>query len=187
MFKRIVIAVAFTLALAPTACFADDIDGMAATGDQAALHDTPSTPANLTTENPWSDISSNNGDGQAREGGYGDKNATPIGQLDLPGEGSTGMPDGGVGAGASTGAPLLGSFIAPGNLALQNQKLRRLPETRLDSFVKSSGYNDFIYGDEGTDGPPPYSNFGYIEQGIWSSGLTTGHKSDAPSAWGYPQ
>jgi hypothetical protein len=61
-----------------------------------------------------------------------------------------------------------------------------LPPTQMTSFVADSGYNDFIYGDEGTDGPPPYDDFGYIGDGM-SGGLTTGHPSGAPSAWGYPQ
>ena len=90
-------------------------------------------------------------------------------------------------SGAPTSAPFQGTYFAPANLALRNQGQYSLPRTQLDSFVQNSGYNPMIYGDEGTDGPPPFDNFLYINDGISSGGLTTGHKSDAPSAWGYPQ
>lgn len=65
-----------------------------------------------------------------------------------------------------------------------------LPPTRLDSFVKEAGGLAFqIYGDEGTTGPPPISGFNRvnrIDSGIQgnSAGLTTGHGSMLPSAWG---
>ncbi len=66
-----------------------------------------------------------------------------------------------------------------------------LPPTVMDSFVRNSGASaDLIYGDEGTDGPPPYSEFTQmhrIESGIHggtAKGLTTGHRSNLPSAWG---
>lgn len=62
----------------------------------------------------------------------------------------------------------------------------KLPKTETGSFVAQSGYNDSIYGDEGVLGPPPYSSFDTIGQGIHSKNLTTGHKSKLPSAWGYP-
>lgn len=67
----------------------------------------------------------------------------------------------------------------------------KLPPTVMDSFVRNSGAAaDLIYGDEGTDGPPPYSQFTRIhriESGIYgdaAKGLTTGHRSNLPSAWG---
>jgi hypothetical protein len=67
-----------------------------------------------------------------------------------------------------------------------------LPPTQLSSFVLDSGMNDAIYGDEGTDGAPPYEGFDESHRLIngmlgTDIGLTTGHPSDAPSAWGYPQ
>lgn len=66
-----------------------------------------------------------------------------------------------------------------------------LPPTRLDSFVKEAGgMAELIYGDEGDDGLPPYFEFDSshrIERGIQSGGLTTGHKSGLPEAWGWPQ
>jgi len=65
-----------------------------------------------------------------------------------------------------------------------------LPQTRLDSLVKDSGYNDLIYGDEGTDGPPPYNSFTpdhYIVNGMsGDTGLTTGHGTVLTTSWGYP-
>lgn len=86
--------------------------------------------------------------------------------------------------------PFAGSYIAPGNLALQQMGATKLPPTRLDSFVAESGFNDHIYGDEGTDGPPPYESFekwNRIDAGIYADrdlGLTTNHGSVLPSAWG---
>jgi hypothetical protein len=67
----------------------------------------------------------------------------------------------------------------------------KLPTTQLDSFVHNAGASaDLIYGDEGTDGPPPYSEFTPIHRidagihGSRAAGLTTGHRSKLPSAWG---
>ncbi len=69
--------------------------------------------------------------------------------------------------------------------------LNGLPPCTMDSFVRCAGASaDLIYGDEGTDGPPPYSEFTQIhriESGIYGDrkkGLTTGHRSNLPSAWG---
>ena len=69
--------------------------------------------------------------------------------------------------------------------------LNGLPPTVMESFVRNAGASaDLIYGDEGTDGPPPYSEFTQmhrIEAGIHgrtASGLTTGHRANLPSAWG---
>ncbi len=68
-----------------------------------------------------------------------------------------------------------------------------LPETTLDSFVlQAKGNADAIYGDEGTVGLPPFGEPGFtpdhrIERGITgdrSKGLTTGHGSVLPAAWG---
>lgn len=66
-----------------------------------------------------------------------------------------------------------------------------LPPTRLDSFVhEAAGNAELIYGDEGAEGLPPYESFTYdhrINNGIYGerdSGLTTGHGSQMPSAWG---
>ena len=68
---------------------------------------------------------------------------------------------------------------------------RGLPPTKLDSFVRNAGGSaDMIYGDEGSVGIPPFFVFDsshYIGTGIQSGGLTTGHRSGLPSAWGYPQ
>lgn len=68
---------------------------------------------------------------------------------------------------------------------------RRLPKTTLDSFVRNAGgMADMIYGDEGADGLPPFFGFSEghrIQRGIHSGNLSTGHRSNLPSAWGYPQ
>jgi hypothetical protein len=82
-----------------------------------------------------------------------------------------------------TGLPIPGTNIVVGNLANWVEKkspITTLPITNLDSIVAQSGYSDIVFGDEGTEGPPPYSSFGTIDAGIHA---TTGHKSDAPSAW----
>jgi hypothetical protein len=66
-----------------------------------------------------------------------------------------------------------------------------LPQTNLDSFVYQAGANaDKIYGDEGTNGLPPLYGFtvaSRINAGITGArdvGLTTGHGSYMPNAWG---
>lgn len=66
-----------------------------------------------------------------------------------------------------------------------------LPATSQDSFVyESSGLADMIYGDEGTDDIPPLMGFtvlSRINTGIFGqrdAGLTTGHGSLLPDAWG---
>lgn len=66
-----------------------------------------------------------------------------------------------------------------------------LPVTSLDSFVlNAGGAAELIYGDEGTTGPPPYDEFTSAHriqtgiQGARASGLTTGHGSYLPCAWG---
>ncbi|MBZ0185910.1 MAG: hypothetical protein K8F91_06610, partial [Candidatus Obscuribacterales bacterium] len=66
-----------------------------------------------------------------------------------------------------------------------------LPVTSLDSFVlNAGGHAEHIYGDEGANGLPPYFEFTKvhrIETGIMGSrdqGITTGHGSLLPDAWG---
>ena len=81
--------------------------------------------------------------------------------------------------GAVPGAPFFG-------LNGTGYSSNSLPPTTLDSLVFNSGYNDTIYGDEGTTGPPPYYDFSTINTGmILYPNLTTGHASALPSAWGY--
>ncbi|MGH9551743.1 MAG: hypothetical protein ACRD3W_20325 [Terriglobales bacterium] len=72
-----------------------------------------------------------------------------------------------------------------------------LPPTSTDSFVSEAGFAaELIYGDESTGKgelngtPPPYNGFTpvhRIQEGIFdrrAAGLTTGHGSYMPSAWG---
>lgn len=88
----------------------------------------------------------------------------------------------------SMGGPLIfagrNTFIAPQNLALQTEKHSmfggKLPETHLDSLVFHNATPFQTFGDEGTDGPPPLSSFNTIQSSVKA---TTGHPSDAPSAW----
>ncbi len=68
---------------------------------------------------------------------------------------------------------------------------RQLPPCRLDSFVHQAGSAaEAIYGDEGVRTPPPFFGFGQknrIASGFFGTrdqGLTTGHGSHMPSAWG---
>lgn len=97
-----------------------------------------------------------------------------------------------------TGMPRRNTYGAPGNLSLQQTGQTQLPATRLDSFVAESGFSDAIYGDENivysNDDPhfPGVPGNGFtrehrIEAGIVgdrAKGLTTGHGSVLPSAWG---
>ncbi|RTL43760.1 MAG: hypothetical protein EKK48_08425 [Candidatus Melainabacteria bacterium] len=71
------------------------------------------------------------------------------------------------------------------------QKRNGLPPTQMDSFVRQAAGNaENIYGDESHEGPPPFMYFEYenrINSGIYDirdKGLTTGHGSYMPSAWG---
>lgn len=66
-----------------------------------------------------------------------------------------------------------------------------LPPCMTDSFVHEAGGNaELIYGDESFQSPPPYYEFTQdhrIERGIHGirdAGLTTGHGSWLPNAWG---
>jgi hypothetical protein len=63
-----------------------------------------------------------------------------------------------------------------------------LQKTRLSSFVKDAGGSaDQIYGDEGDWGPPPFFSFTAdhrIAAGGLPGGLSTGHGSFLPDAWG---
>jgi hypothetical protein len=66
-----------------------------------------------------------------------------------------------------------------------------LPATSMDSFVyEAGGFAELIYGDEGTSDIPPYFGFDQTHRinlgimGTRAAGLTTGHGSLLPSAWG---
>lgn len=75
---------------------------------------------------------------------------------------------------------------------MQARARRNLPPVRMDSFVQQAGaHAELIYGDECIGrNPPPYDNFTKIHridagiQGIRDLGLTTGHGSVLPDAWG---
>lgn len=90
-------------------------------------------------------------------------------------------------SGAATGAPILGTKYVLSNMAMAVEKgigAGKLPKVELDSFVYralNSGQAERIYGDEGTQGPPPLSDFAVIQSG--GVRATTGHPSKAPSAW----
>ncbi len=94
-------------------------------------------------------------------------------------------------SGAATSAPIRGTMIAPGNLALRQMGKSTLPPTRLEGFVKASGKNDDIYGDEGIYLPKAegFTEEHRIGAGIHSPYLTTGHPSNGnlPSSWDYPE
>ena len=71
------------------------------------------------------------------------------------------------------------------------QRFSQLPPCQLDSFVyQAGGRAEAIYGDEGIKTPPPFFGFDQshrIDAGIMGQrdrGLTTGHGSVMPSAWG---
>jgi hypothetical protein len=68
---------------------------------------------------------------------------------------------------------------------------RNLPPTSMDSFVLNAGAQaELIYGDEGVTDPPPYDDFTKEHRinagifGVRDLGLTTGHGSFMPDAWG---
>jgi hypothetical protein len=66
-----------------------------------------------------------------------------------------------------------------------------LPPTSMDSFVhEAAGSACNIYGDEGFEGPPPFDSFTVEHRintgitGVRDEGITTGHGSYMPDAWG---
>ena len=64
--------------------------------------------------------------------------------------------------------------------------INQLPPTKLSSFVADSGFDENIYGDEGTTALPPIDGFQYentIGAGVVEPYLSTGHASPLPSAW----
>lgn len=74
------------------------------------------------------------------------------------------------------------------------QRFNQLPPCQVDSFVYQAGDRaEAIYGDEGISTPPPYFGFDQshrIDYGIRlqrDEGITTGHGSILPSAWGYDE
>jgi hypothetical protein len=84
---------------------------------------------------------------------------------------------------------LAGTVNLPGNA--QGTNKLGLPPTSMDSFVRQAAGNaDLIYGDEGVVDIPPYDSFDPIHRintGIFDTrrkGLTTGHSSYLPDAWG---
>ncbi|MBS1956035.1 MAG: hypothetical protein JST89_17760 [Cyanobacteria bacterium SZAS-4] len=92
--------------------------------------------------------------------------------------------------------------VAPASHAQKARMRNGLAPVTMDSFVRSAGSSaDLIYGDESPSkgrgemngGPPPYYGFSEahrIESGIVgqnADGLTTGHGSYMPSAWGRDQ
>lgn len=77
---------------------------------------------------------------------------------------------------------------------LANGLINGLPPVSMDSFVYEAGaHAEHIYGDEGTNGLPPYEGFNKahrINTGIMDrrdAGLTTGHGSYMPDAWGFDE
>lgn len=127
---------------------------------------------------------------------------TPIYDMSLPGGISSAYSDprfayqGGTSSaysnpGASLSVPLAFARAQAGGVARDR---RGLPPTSLDSFVlNAGGMSEMIYGDEGAGGLPPYFGFDQghrINTGIVgqrAAGLTTGHASALPEAWGWPE
>lgn len=79
----------------------------------------------------------------------------------------------------------------PAHAQFRQVSRRDLPPCRMDSFVdQAGGMAELIYGDEGVIGLPPYDYFTKehrINAGIFGTrdaGLTTGHGSFMPDAWG---
>lgn len=115
-----------------------------------------------------------------------------FGRFSLPtGEGAEGM--GGEYAEPTTPqatamVPTMSGQLAP---RFGTRGRNGLPVTSLDSFVKNAGgYAEQIYGDEGSEGLPQIKKFkaenriNYGIVGDRARGLTTGHGSVLPCAWG---
>ncbi len=86
------------------------------------------------------------------------------------------------------------ALISTQQCLAQGQKIgmrNGLPPCTMDSFVhEAAGEAEHIYGDEGTTDIPPYMGFSTVHRinnGIFDirdKGLTTGHGSYLPDAWG---
>jgi len=208
MFKSILLALSLTaLAMPPALAQFEGADNGKDQGNytyRSKIDYVPERPRGDTGAGEgWQDVGSS---GQTKHNGMRD-GIDPNGPDTKFGYGArsedAGNPLARGGSGAAQGGPLMilgqNTFFAPSNLALQTQNHSmiggKLPKTNMDSFVHQAGkyYNaNMIYGDEGTYGPPPYKFFTpdhFIERGIGGEnkkGLTTGHPSDAPSAWDLP-
>jgi hypothetical protein len=148
-------------------------------------------------ENPWTDTAGNGAEtgnkaaktDKIQPYEHEDKGRKTIGEYgfaqETKNQAFTGKP-------TSNGGPVImfgkNTFWAPSNMASMTENHssigKKLPKTTLDSFVhkaKQNGMADLIYGDEGRKGPPPHSFFMTIQSGGVQA--TTGHPSDAPSAW----
>lgn len=84
-----------------------------------------------------------------------------------------------------------GVGVSSGSANASGYLRNSLPPTRLDSFVlNAGGHAEHIYGDEGADGIPPYFGFNTVHRintgivGDRDAGLTTGHGSYMPDAFG---
>ncbi len=121
---------------------------------------------------------------QGAEGDYG-RSSSPTGQ------GMRGMPSQLAFRTATQSTALQSAAQRPISPSFGASGRNGLPPTTLDSFVLNAGGSaELIYGDEGAEGLPPYEEFTQmhrINAGILSTndaGLTTGHGSMLPNAWG---
>jgi hypothetical protein len=177
LLKSVLIAAAAISLVAPAA-LADDLgfgwqDSAPVNGDAG---DVSHNSAKTDTNRFYQPVPNGDGDTRVNAPVHQTSNTIHGGVQDTLG----GLPD------TTSGATLPGGGVSPGNLAYMTEHKSRiggtLPATKLDSFVAKSGYNDSIYGDEGTFGPPPYSSFNVINNGGLQ--MTTGHKGKGlPSAW----
>lgn len=102
------------------------------------------------------------------------------------------LPMTGLGGTAPVFGPTSGGLLGSIGSALGVLPIRNgLPVTSMDSFVLNAGGDaEHIYGDEGADGLPPYFEFTTAHRintgihGARDAGLTTGHGSYLPDAWG---
>jgi hypothetical protein len=92
---------------------------------------------------------------------------------------------------APTAANPTGTLVPRADYYGTNSMRNGLPPTMMDSFVNEAmEHKEAIYGDEGTNGPPPYMlftedhriNTGILDQR--DAGLTTGHGSFMPDGVG---
>lgn len=184
--KRIVFALLLCTATGSPAFAHPGIDSTADTGNYGnSSWKTTQTNSDYNHQSGWGNIDFAGEGLSSFTGTQGSLSANGPNLVGAPGQ--FGFVPGGSGAASS--APVRGTMFAPGNLALRQMGKSTLPPTRLEGFVHNSGNSENIYGDEGVY-LPPFDSFTAdhrIEAGINSPDLTTGHKSNAPSAWDFPQ
>jgi hypothetical protein len=121
---------------------------------------------------------------------YDPSSGTPFQETTTNPSAATSSTGNGMGSLTEQANVITGVYYNPAEAQTQSSS-NGLPPTSLDSFVyEAGGLAEQIYGDEGTSDIPPYFGFDQSHRinlgiiGTRAQGLTTGHGSMLPNAWG---